>query len=181
MSDQSDELTISAPDERFSYPLQIPVRFQRRTLVAHIPVIAAVAAQSFGLCADQLRVHDLGKVMIRFAEVRQQLLVAMSLGMLGDGTADQVKAEALGAVVGIQLDFPAVQPLTLGLMCLLHPDEIPVGTFKQFIRPLPLIAINELSEEPQLVHSSMLDGKQCLAVQPMVTGLIEGKDRISLS
>ena len=48
--------------------------------------------------------HDLGKVMIRFAEVRQQLLVAMSLGMLGDGTADQVKAEALGAVVGIQLD-----------------------------------------------------------------------------
>ena len=41
--------------------------------------------------------------------------------------------------------------------------------------------INELSEEPQLVHSSMLDGKQCLAVQPMVTGLIEGKDRISLS
>ena len=121
--------------------------------------------------------HDLGEEMIRFAEVRQKRLVAVLSGVPGDGTADQVKAEALGAVVGVQLDLPTVHPLALGLMRLLHPDEALVCALKQLIRPLLPVAVDDISNEFHSVHGSALDGKQRLAVQPMTAGLIEGENR----
>ena len=52
---------------------QIFILLQHGAPVTDVPVIAAVAAEGFGLRADEPRVHDLGKVVVGLAEVGQQL------------------------------------------------------------------------------------------------------------
>ena len=56
---------------RNSYLLQVPVILKHGALVADVPVITAVAAEGFGLRADEPRVHDLGKVVVGLAEAGQ--------------------------------------------------------------------------------------------------------------
>lgn len=96
---------------RNSYLLQVPVILKHGALVADVPVITAVAAEGFGLRADEPRVHDLGKVVVGLAEVGQQLAVAVRLGVLCDRAADEMKAEAIGAAVG-GLSRPSSCPAT---------------------------------------------------------------------
>lgn len=57
--------------------------------------------------------HDLGQEVIGLAEIRQQLLIAVGLGMSGDGTSDEMEAEPLCAVVGVQFYPLAIQPFPL--------------------------------------------------------------------
>lgn len=134
---------------RNSYLLQVPVILKHGALVADVPVITAVAAKGFGLRTDEPRVHDLGEIVVGFAEVGQQLAVAVRLGVLCDRAADEMKAEALGAAVGVYLDLPDVQPLALGLMLRLHPVEVHVGLFKQPVRPLAFVAVHALTRTGQ--------------------------------
>lgn len=161
---------------RNSYLLQVPVILKQGALVADVPVITAVATEGFGLRADEPRVHDLGKVVVGLAEVGQQLAVAVRLGVLCDRAADEMKAEAIGAAVGVYLDLPAVQPLALGLMLRLHPVEVYVGLFKQPIRPFASVAVHELSYELHLFHGAALYLQQRFAVEPVPAGLVEGDD-----
>ena len=99
-----------------SYPLQVFIALERGTFVSHIPVVAEVAAERLCLRADKPRVHDLGKIMVGFAEIRQQFTVAMLHRMLCDGTADEMKRKTLCAIVGIDFHFPCVRPLPFCLM-----------------------------------------------------------------
>lgn len=129
------------------YLLQISILLQRRTFIADIPIVAAVAAEGFGLRADQACMHKLCKEMIGLAEVRQQLRISMLSGVLRNGTAHKVEAEALRAVLRVKLDLLAVHPFAARLMLLLHPDEVRIRLFKQAVRPFLPVSINELSEK----------------------------------
>lgn len=112
-------------------------------LVADIPVITEISAKGFGLRPDQPGVHDGGKIVVGFAQVGEKVLIAVRLGVLGDGAPDEVEAEALGAVVGIDFDLPAVHPFALGLMCGLHFIEVPVDPLKQLVGPLLFVAVHQ--------------------------------------
>ncbi len=70
--------------------LQVLVGFQCRAFVAHIPVVAAVAAQRLGLRPNQLCVHHLCKIVVRPAQIGQQIRIAVRRRVLGNGAADQV-------------------------------------------------------------------------------------------
>ena len=109
---------------------QILVSFQRGAFVAYVPVVAKGAAQRFRLGADETGMQDFRQKVVGLAEIGQQVFVAVRLRISGDGAAHKVKAEALRALVGVELHLPAVHPFALGLVFLLHPDEFPIDLFK---------------------------------------------------
>ena len=82
------------------YLLQIFILFQHGAFIPDIPIVAAAAAERFGLCADKPCVHDLGEVMIGPAEIRKQLIVAVRLRVLCYRAPDKVKSKALSAARG---------------------------------------------------------------------------------
>ena len=77
--------------DNWSYLLKIPVLFKRGAFVADIPIVAAAAAERFGLRPDEARMHDFGEVVVRPAKIRQKLAVAVLLGVLRDRTADEAE------------------------------------------------------------------------------------------
>ena len=61
------------------YLRQILVLFKHGAFVPDIPIVTAISAERLGLHADELCVHDLGKVVVGFTEVRQKRFIIFSL------------------------------------------------------------------------------------------------------
>ncbi len=166
------ESTVSRPPTVLSIllcPREVLILLEYGAFIPDVPIVATVAARRFGLRAYQPRVHKLGKIVIGSAKVRQQLTVAVLLCVLCDGTADEMKAEALRAVIGVYLDPPAVHPFAVRLMLPLQLIESNIGLFKKPIRPPAPVSVDKPCDEFQLIHRAALYFKQCLAVKPQHT------------
>lgn len=72
-------------DTVFLYLLQILVAFKYGAFVPDIPIVAIPAAERFGLRTDRSCVHDFGEIVVGFAEIRQQLVIACSFACLAMG------------------------------------------------------------------------------------------------
>ncbi len=147
--------------------------FKCRAFVAYIPVIAAAAAERFGLRSDKSRMHDLCEKVIRFAEIRKKLVISVRFCMLCDRAANKVKAEALRSLVGIYFYFPAIHPFAFFLVLLLRFDEFYICLFKQSVWPPALVSVHKLSDKFQFVYSPALDCQQSVAAKSAIACLVK--------
>ena len=121
--------------------------------------------------------HYLREVVVGLTEIWQQRLVAVLARVFCDGAADEVKAEALRAVVRVERDPPRVPPLAARLMFFDHAGVVYISFFEQVVRPFCPIAVDERAEEFEPFGRAALDLQQRFAVQPVVARLVKGEDR----
>ncbi len=83
------------------YLFQISILLKHEAFVSDIPIVAAVAAEYLGLHANESDVHDLGKIAVGFAEIRQNLSATTFLCVFCNRTTYKMKSKFLFAVCSI--------------------------------------------------------------------------------